>query len=293
MANSMTGFGRGIAMDEGRELQVELKAVNHRYLDISLRMSKALGAFEDRIRKTLSQKLARGHVDVYVSYRNFGLTGREVRADLQLAAAYMEALAQIKERFPALHDDITLLGVSRLPDVLAVTDGPEDEEAVAALLDAALGQALESMTAMRAAEGENLVADVLVRIGLIAERLRVVEEQAPAVVTDYRDRLTERIAALNPGAQLDEARLATEVALFADRCSVTEEIVRLKSHLAQFEKTARAEGAVGRKLDFMVQEMNRETNTIGSKANDLTITNAVLEIKGEIEKIREQIQNIE
>jgi len=212
---------------------------------------------------------------------------------LQLAAAYMEALAQIKERFPALHDDITLLGVSRLPDVLAVTDGPEDEEAVAALLDAALGQALESMTAMRAAEGENLVADVLVRIGLIAERLRVVEEQAPAVVTDYRDRLTERIAALNPGTQLDEARLATEVALFADRCSVTEEIVRLKSHLAQFEKTARTEGAVGRKLDFMVQEMNRETNTIGSKANDLTITNAVLEIKGEIEKIREQIQNIE
>ena len=293
MIFSMTGFGRGTAAKGDRELQVELKSVNHRYLDIAVRMPKTLNVFEERIRKTVAAKLSRGHIDVFVTYRNTGAASRTVNADLHLVGAYMEALGHIRQNYPGLQDDVTLLGVSRLPDVFTVLDGPEDEAAIGALLDEAMEQALSGLLTMREMEGKNLIADIEARLNTITGTVSEIEKLAPKVVFEYRDRLTERIAVLARGIQLDEARLQTEVALFADRCSIVEETVRLQSHLTQFMNIAKAGGPVGRKLDFIVQEINREANTIGSKANDLQITNGVLEIKGEVEKIREQVQNIE
>lgn len=293
MIYSMTGFGRSIVTKEGRELQVELKSVNHRYLDISVRMPKALCAFEDMIRKTISSRLKRGHIDVFVTYRNTACLSREVQVDLTLLSAYLGAFSQIRERFPQLENDISLLSVSRLPDVLTVIEAPEDEQTVSGMLTLALDEALDSVLRMRASEGEHLVGDIRGRLDLIRNRLGLVEQRSPSVVLEYREKLSERITALLQGTTLDAARLQTEVAIFADRSSITEEIVRLDSHLGQVAKTLDAGGAVGRKLDFVVQEMNREANTIGSKANDLEITNSVLEIKGETEKIREQVQNIE
>ncbi|MFZ5975965.1 MAG: YicC/YloC family endoribonuclease [Bacillota bacterium] len=292
MIYSMTGFGRSIVSRDGRELQVELKSVNHRYLDISVRMPKALGALEDMVRKLLAAKLARGHIDVFISYRNTAQSSRKVHVDLGLLGAYLDAFTSIEDRFH-LQNDITLLGAGRLPDVLTVADVPEDEEVISAMLTDALEEAVGSVLRMRAAEGEHLLGDMLQRLDLIRDRLKIIEQRSPVVVLEYKEKLEERIAALMQGTVPDTNRLQTEVAVFADRSSITEEIVRLKSHLTQFARTANAGGAAGRKLDFMVQEMNREVNTIGSKANDLDITNSVLEIKGEIEKIREQVQNIE
>lgn len=292
MIYSMTGFGRSIVSRDGRELQVELKSVNHRYLDISVRMPKALGALEDMVRKLLAAKLARGHIDVFISYRNTAQSSRKVHVDLGLLGAYLDAFTSIEDRFH-LQNDITLLGAGRLPDVLTVADVPEDEEVISAMLTDALEEAVGSVLRMRAAEGEHLLGDMLQRLDLIRDRLEIIEQRSPVVVLEYKEKLEERIAALTQGTVPDTNRLQTEVAVFADRSSITEEIVRLKSHLTQFARTANAGGAAGRKLDFMVQEMNREVNTIGSKANDLDITNSVLEIKGEIEKIREQVQNIE
>lgn len=290
---SMTGFGRGIVSRDGRELQVELKSVNHRYLDVSVRMPRSLNAFEDMVRKALSARIARGHIDVYITYRNNAPAARAVQADLELLAAYMDAFSGIRERFPGLIDDVTLLGAARLPDVLTVADAPEDEETVGGMLREALEEAANSVLKMRAAEGACLLADIEKRLGLISGLLAEIERRSPAMVLEYREKLNERISLLMQGKMPDEARLLTEVAVFADRSSITEEIVRLKSHLSQFAGLAKEEGAIGRRLDFIVQEMNREANTIGSKANDLAITNAVLQIKGEIEKIREQVQNIE
>ncbi len=289
----MTGFGRGKAELNGREIQIEMKSVNHRYLDISLRMPRTFNVFEDIIRKTIATYLSRGHVDVFVTYTNTGDASKEVQVDLNVLSAYMDAFIKIEESFDSLRNDVTLMNVSRLPDVMSVVDSQDDEQAIGELLIQALNQALTGLKGMRVLEGKSLIDDAKDRLRLIEANIKDIETMSDTVVEEYKEKLNDRITMLLDGVALDENRLQAEVAVFADRCNVTEEIVRLKSHIDQFVEALETDNAIGRKLDFIVQEMNREANTIGSKANNLKITNAVVEIKGEIEKIREQVQNIE
>lgn len=292
MANSMTGFGRAVSATEGRELTVELKSVNHRFLDISVRLPRSVSFIEDAIRSALSKKLSRGHVDVFVNYRNTRSDARTVCVDKTLLLAYIEAGCQAAE-VTHLPCDVTLAAALRYPDVLTVVEAEEDQAALIALAAEATEKAADELVKMRAAEGERLCADLIKRGKSLRVLVSGITERAPLVVTEYQTKLKERITELLPGAPADEARLATEVALFADRASITEELVRLDSHLVQMEEMLSSKEATGRKLDFLVQEMNREMNTIGSKASDLTIANQVIDGKAEIEKIREQVQNIE
>lgn len=288
---SMTGYGRCHIEEDGREMTVEVKSVNHRFLDISYRLSRTLSFLDDAVRKGVSARLARGHVDVFVSYENHRQDAKTVRVDTALAAAYRQALGALAAAVNG-EPDIPLADYARLPDVLTVQEKEEDQEAVRALFGRALCGALDGLILMREQEGERMCADILEKTGNI-ERLRdQIAKRAPLVVCEYRDKLTQRIAALTEG-EIDEARLMTEVALFADRAAIDEELVRLKSHAQAIRETAALSEPVGRKLDFLVQELNREINTIGSKASDTAIAQAVVAAKGEIEKLREQVQNVE
>lgn len=288
---SMTGYGRCHLEEDGREMTVEVKSVNHRFLDISYRLSRTLAFLDDTVRKGVSARLARGHVDVFVSYANHRQDAKEVRVDTALAVAYRQALGELAAAV-GKEPDIPLEDYTRLPDVLTVQEKEEDQEAVRALFERALDGALNGLILMREQEGERMRADILKKIGNV-ERLRErIAERAPLVVYEYRDKLTQRIAALTEG-EIDEARLMTEVAIFADRAAIDEELVRLGSHAEAIRETAALAEPVGRKLDFLVQELNREVNTIGSKASDTAIAQAVVAAKGEIEKLREQVQNIE
>lgn len=292
MIVSMTGYGRGAAARDGREMTVELKAVNHRYLDISMRMPRHVGFLEDVFRATLGEHLARGHVDAYINYRNQRSDARRVVIDGALMEAYLSA-ARAANGALGLRDDFTLSNALRLPDVSAVVEAEEDREAVAELAREALLLAIAELKAMRRKEGERLYADLMARREQVAALREQIEARAPQVVIEYKQKLEERIAALLDHVDVDPGRLAMEVAVFADKASIDEELVRLKSHLAALGEALGSEEPAGRRLDFLVQEMNREFNTIGSKANDAALTNAVLAGKAEIEKIREQIQNIE
>lgn len=288
---SMTGYGRCHIEEDGREMTVEVKSVNHRFLDISFRLSRTLSFLDDAVRKGVGARLARGHVDVFVSYANHRQDARQVRVDTALAVAYQDALRELGAAV-GKEADLPLSEYTRLPDVLTIQEKEEDQQAVRELFERALSGALDGLVLMREQEGERMRADILEKIGNI-ERIRDrVAERAPLVVADYRDKLHQRIAALTDG-EIDEARLIMEVAIFADRAAIDEELVRLKSHAAAIRATAELAEPVGRKLDFLVQELNREVNTIGSKASDTLIAQAVVEAKGEIEKLREQVQNIE
>ena len=288
---SMTGYGRCHIEEDGREMTVEVKSVNHRFLDISYRLSRTLSFLDDAVRKGVSARLARGHVDVFVSYANHRQDAKEVRVDTALAMAYRQALGELAAAV-GKEPEIPLADYTRLPDVLTVQEKEEDQQAVRALFERALDGALDGLIGMREQEGERMCEDILEKIGNI-ERLRDgFAERAPLVVCEYRDKLQQRIAALTEG-EIDEARLLTEVAIFADRAAIDEELVRLKSHAAAIRETAALTEPVGRKLDFLVQELNREVNTIGSKASDTAIAQAVVSAKGEIEKLREQVQNVE
>lgn len=288
---SMTGYGRCHIEEDGREMTVEVKSVNHRFLDISYRLSRTLSFLDDAVRKGVSARLARGHVDVFVSYANHRQDAKEVRVDTALAMAYRQALIELAAAV-GKEPEIPLADYTRLPDVLTVQEKEEDQQAVRALFERALEGALDGLIGMREQEGERMCEDILEKIGNI-ERLRDgIAERAPLVVREYRDKLQQRIAALTEG-EIDEARLMTEVAIFADRAAIDEELVRLKSHAAAIRETAALAEPVGRKLDFLVQELNREVNTIGSKASDTAIAQAVVSAKGEIEKLREQVQNVE
>ena len=288
---SMTGYGRCHIEEDGREMTVEVKSVNHRFLDISYRLSRTLSFLDDAVRKGVSARLARGHVDVFVSYANHRQDAKEVRVDTALARAYRQALGELAAAV-GKEPEIPLADYTRLPDVLTVQEKEEDQQAVRALFERALDGALDGLICMREQEGERMCADILEKIGNI-ERLRdSIAERAPLVVCEYRDKLQQRIAALTEG-EIDEARLLTEVAIFADRAAIDEELVRLKSHAEAIRETAALAEPVGRKLDFLVQELNREVNTIGSKASDTAIAQAVVSAKGEIEKLREQVQNVE
>jgi len=288
---SMTGYGRCHIEEDGREMTVEVKSVNHRFLDISFRLSRALSFLDDAVRKGVSAKLARGHVDVFVSYTNHRQDAKEVRVDTALAAAYKQALCQLAAAV-GKDADVPLTDYARLPDVLTIQEKEEDQETVRDLFARALSGAIDALTAMRETEGARMKADVLEKIANIEVLRDKIASRAPLVVSEYRDKLHQRIAQLTDG-EIDEARLITEVAIFADRAAIDEELVRLKSHTAAIRETVEMTEPVGRKLDFLVQELNREVNTIGSKASDTMIAQAVVSAKGEIEKLREQVQNVE
>lgn len=292
MTRSMTGFGRGEYQQDGREFLVEIKTVNHRYSDVFIKMPRQVGFLEDRVRELVSKAISRGKIDVYVTYGNSGEDARSVTFDEGLAKTYISAVQALRDKF-GLRDDISVSLISRYPDVLKVEQTEEDGEQLWSLLKLAVSNALDSLVAMRENEGEGLKNDLLARADYIEKTLKEIVQRAPEVVKDYKTRLENRIRDLMEQKTVDENRLAMEVAIFADRCSIDEETVRLASHLGQLRETLSMEQPVGRKLDFLIQEMNREINTIGSKANDLAITRNVVEIKSEIEKLREQIQNIE
>ncbi len=289
---SMTGYGKGVAASDGRELTVELKSVNHRFLDVSMRLPRVLSCIEDTLRQMIAARLSRGHIDVFVNYRNTRTDAKTVRVDDALLSAYVKAARTANEGL-GLQDDLTLSNVLRLPDVTEIVPADEDADALIALSREATDLALDGLIEMRIAEGARLRAALLSGVNAMDGYREEILARAPFVAEEYRKKLNERIESVLASAEIDRTRLATEVALFADRCCIDEELVRLKSHIAQFRIYLDSAEPVGKNMDFIVQEMNRECNTIGSKANDAALTKAVLACKAEIEKLREQIQNVE
>ncbi|MCC5911962.1 MAG: YicC family protein [Clostridiaceae bacterium] len=292
MLKSMTGFGRGEAQHDERYFNIEFKSVNHRYMDISIKMPKSFTYLEENIRQVVKQYVKRGRVEVFISYKNLGESDIKVVPNVTLANEYLSALKKIEDSLD-ITSNIETTTLARFSDVLQLEKQEEDEELIWNLLKQGLHDALENLLTMRVKEGEKLKEDLLQRLNTLVQLLEKIEDRSPVIVTAYKEKLTKRIKEiLDEDIQLDEQRIAMEVALFADKSSITEEIVRFNSHINQF-KEAMEEETVGRKLDFLIQEMNREVNTIGSKANDLIISNIVVDIKSELEKIREQVQNIE
>ena len=288
---SMTGYGRRQLQVDGREMTVEVKTVNHRFLDIGFRMPRNLSFLEEPVRSQLSASLKRGHADIFMNYRNNREDAREVSVDESLLSAYRHALdrvASIAQR----EDDITLSHLVALPDVLRVTEQEEDREAVTNLLDKTLALVLEDVIAMREKEGEALRQDLEYHLSQLEQLSWKIAQKAPQVAVLYRERLEARLKEVTL-APVEPQRLAQEVALFADRCAIDEQLSRLSSHIQQMRNCLKSDGEAGRKLDFLVQELNREVNTIGSKAADVEITGWVVAAKCEIEKLREQVQNIE
>ena len=292
MVNSMTGYGRGEAVKDGRSFVIEVRSVNNRYLDCNIKLPRSYAFAEDALKKRVQQATTRGKVDVFVTMDQAASDGLVVRVNEPLAESYYQALTALGARF-ALKDDISVSLLARFPDVLQVEKAEEDADQLTADLCEVMDLALADYNAMRAREGKKLEEDVLSRLTTMEGFVARVEERSPQTLADYRARLEKKMAEVLENTQLDEARILTEAAIFADKIAVDEETVRLRSHIAQFRDMLQKGGPVGRKLDFLVQEMNRETNTIGSKCNDLEISNVVVDMKAEIEKIREQIQNLE
>lgn len=288
---SMTGYGRATNQADGRTMTIELKSVNHRFLDLNFRMPRSFAFLEDAARKTIANKLSRGHVDVFVTYVNLRDDSKIVTADMGLVKAYMTALDEI-EKETGLRDDRSLSLISRLPDALRITENAEDEEALKELMISTMNDALDNLNAMRLKEGEAMKADMLLKISEIEKENEFIEKRYPETVTEYQAKLKARVEELLNG-QLDENRLAQEVAIMADRAAIAEENVRLKSHIRQAREKCELTEPVGRSLDFIVQEMNREVNTISSKSQDIPITQSVIACKSAIEKLREQLQNVE
>lgn len=288
---SMTGYGRRQFQADGREMTVEVKTVNHRFLDIGFRMPRNLSFLEEPIRIQLSAALKRGHADVFLNYRNNREDAREVSVDEPLLSAYMQALGRMETVSDATND-VALSHMMALPDILRVTEREEDREAVTELMRTTLDAVLGDVLFMRTREGEALYNDLELHLQQLEQLALKIAQKAPLVAQLYRDRLEARLAELNV-SPVEPQRLAQEVALFADRCAIDEELSRLSSHIQQMRSCMNGDGESGRKLDFLVQELNREVNTIGSKAADAEITNWVVAAKCEIEKLREQVQNIE
>jgi uncharacterized protein (TIGR00255 family) len=292
MLCSMTGYGRGSAEEYGRVFTIEMKSVNNRYLDINIRLPRQINALEDKIRKHISSKVSRGKIDVFINQEKFSEDDFKVNVDEKIAKAYYDAYALLIEKFK-LKSEISLPLLANSNDVIIVQKKEDDLDGIWSLLVIALDEAIKMFVDMRVNEGLKLKQDMVSRCEYIRENLKDIEERAPVVVREFREKISTRVSDFLKDVGIDEARLLNEVAFYSDKTSITEEIVRLTSHIEQFKETLKSKEPVGRKLDFLVQEMNRETNTIGSKANDLSITNIVIDIKSEIEKIREQIQNIE
>ncbi|MGI6050817.1 MAG: YicC/YloC family endoribonuclease [Acetivibrionales bacterium] len=291
MLRSMTGFGHSEYTENDITFTVEIKTVNHRYGDIYLRMPKQLSVFEEQIRSLVSKRIIRGKTDIYITYDNSSSQIQEVILDEKLAKAYCDALRRITQSL-GVKDDINASTLARFPDILKV-EKQDNEEEIAPILLKAVDLALDELIEMRINEGEKLKESLFANLSAIEVFLGKVQDKAPFVVMEYKSKLEERLSELIDIQMADPSRIATEVALFADKCSIDEEIVRMQSHIIQMRNMLNAGSPVGKKADFLIQEMNREVNTIGSKANNLEITNNVVELKNEIEKLREQIQNIE
>lgn len=294
MIKSMTGYGKGENEADGRRFTVEIKSVNHRYNDMSIKLPRFMNSLEDKIRKRLCEKILRGKTDVYINFETFSQDDVSVKLNEQLAAAVVEKLNFLKEAY-SLKSESTLDIVSRFPDVLTSENVEENDDVIWQTLLPALDMALDNFIKMREKEGFNLKCDIIKKADHIKEITDKIKLRAPEVPEEYRERLKSRLNELLSDNQvpIDEQRLASEVLIFADRCCIDEELTRLYSHIEQLKEILESDGTVGRKLDFLIQEMNREANTAASKSNDLEITKAAIELKSEIEKVREQIQNIE
>jgi len=292
MIKSMTGFGRYESSDENRKITVELKAVNHRYLDLNLKMPKKLNFFDSAIRNLLKKYIQRGKVDIFITYEDFTETNVCVKYNKELAAEYLSYLNKMAEDF-SLDNDIRVSSLSRYPEILTMEEQTIDEEKLWQLLDKALKGAAEGFVETRIKEGEHLRDDLLEKLNGMLSHVEFITERSPQIIAEYKQKLEEKVKALLEDTKVDEGRLLTEVTIFADRVCVDEELVRLRSHIETTRDILMQGGGIGRKLDFIAQEMNREANTILSKSNDLEISNRAIELKTEIEKVREQIQNIE
>ena len=288
----MTGYGRGEYKDGGLELTVEIKTVNNRYLDVSIKSPRIFIAFEEVIRSIVREKLTRGHADVFISLSDKREKERTLYLDESTAKAYAEAARKVHALFPDAQNDFSVTSVLRYPDVIKAEEDRSADEECQNALKSALIIALDKLNAMRSVEGDKLASDMLSRIKTIEEQVNSIEKRAPLVAENYRQKLEVKMKKLLEGVEVDEGRLLTEVALFSDKSNIDEELTRLHSHISQFREICK-ETLVGRKLDFLVQEFNRETNTICSKSNDIEITRVGLAMKNEIEKIREQVQNVE
>lgn len=292
MIKSMTGFGRCEIAENSRKITVEMKSVNHRYLDVNLKMPKSLNFFESAIRSELKNYITRGKVDVFISYEDLSEHTSTVRYHKEVAEEYFRYLKQMAEDF-GLDNDIRVSSLSKYPDVFTMEEAGVDEEELWKEIQKAVGGAAGMFVETRITEGEHLRDDLLEKLEGMLKLVSFISERSPQILEEYRNRLEEKVKELLGDATVDESRLLTEVTLFADKVCVDEEVVRLKSHIETTKNTLLEGGSIGRKLDFIAQEMNREANTILSKANDLEISNCAIELKTEIEKVREQIQNIE
>ena len=291
---SMTGYGRREAVTEGKKILVEIKSVNHRYSDISIKMPRRYGFAEDKVKNAVKERIRRGKVDVSIMVENITENDVNIKLNTMIAKQYYENLLELRKEF-SVEGDITLQFLAGLPDVMKAIPDVEDEEEITKAILIPVAEAAANLEKMRAVEGEKLAEDLIAKGRSIRSILDKIAERAPQVSIDYTARLRERITELIGGSiEVPEDRILVEAAIFADKCAIDEEITRLGSHLIQLENiVTKSTQPDGKKLDFLVQEMNREANTIGSKANDITITGYMLEIKSEIEKIREQVQNIE
>lgn len=292
MVASMTGYGRGEASGEGKSITIEIRSVNHRYLEMAVRLPRTYVMFEERIKSYLKNIFARGHLDVYINIEETGEIKRNLKVDKELAMAYYESLKELA-KFLGVENNIGIMALAQLPEIITIEQQEEDVEQLWPVFLEALEMAVEEMGSMRLEEGKKLAADLLIRKSYISEVMEEIKERSQLVVEEYRSKLQARIQELLASPPVDENRMAMEVAIMAERSNITEEIVRMMSHLEQLESFLSGNGPVGRKLDFLVQEMHREINTIGSKSNDLDISQKVVIVKSEIEKIREQIQNLE
>lgn len=292
LIRSMTGFGRGEATGEFGRLTVEIKSVNHRFAEVLIRLPRSLSPLEDRLRKLVTDAVARGRLEVYVTWEEPEAKRRSVKVDTDLAGAYYKSLKELQANL-GLETGIPLDAILRLPDVVTVQEVGDDLEALWPGLENAGLQALQGLVAMREKEGQALLADLSGRVRTVAGWVQQVAERAPLVVQEARERLKKRLDELLAPGTVDETRLAIEVAILADRADISEELKRLESHLGQLQQLLQADGPVGRKFDFLLQETGREVNTIGSKSQDLTIAGLVVDMKAELEKVREQVQNVE
>ena len=292
MIKSMTGFGRAQETVDGMTVTVELKSVNHRYFEFTAKVPRTYGFLEEKLKSFLNARVSRGKMECYVTIENLEESDMEVIVNPSLAKGYVDALRALSETF-GLKEDYSAISIAKFPDVLTLRKAPADEEKIWNAVQKVTELAVERFVTMRETEGEKLRADILSKADTILEHVAFVESRSPQTVREYHEKLRQRMEELLENTQVDEQRLLTEAAIFADKVAVDEETVRLRSHISQLREFLNADEPIGRKLDFLVQEMNREANTIGSKATDSQIAHMVVDIKAEIEKIREQIQNIE
>jgi len=288
----MTGYGRAQQLIDGRDISVEIRSVNHRFFEFSTRLPRSMGYLEEMLKGLVHSRVSRGKIDLSLTVLSLEEPGSQVLLNRPLATGYLTALRELGQQLD-IEDDISLSSLARFGDIFVLRKSEVDEDALSSAVREVATQALEHYMAMRRTEGEKLHQDIVCRLDSILSYVEQVEERTPIIAEQYRERLYQKLCEVLENQQVDQQRILTEAAIFAEKTAVDEETVRLRSHLSQLREILSSEGQVGRKLDFLVQEMNREANTIGSKAHDIEIAKVVVEIKSEIEKIREQIQNIE